>query len=323
MIRHLLVLLFLVASPLHAQNRVLSLDGDGDYVELPTGIFNHLTEATVEGWVRFDEFRSWAQFIAFGKEDNAFGINHQRHTPNLQFFIVRNENTGPDIIRVNQGLALGQWVHLAAVSGPNGMQLYINGTLVGQNVYTGSFATIDSAGHRNYLGRSNWERNADLKGQIDEVRVWGRARTGAEIRADMFRPLSGAEPGLIGLWNFDGGDARDRSPHGHHGQLFGDAHSVERSFFSQKDVIAPVALNGVVHNAEGLPLHRAQVRAIEQGRPIKEIISNARGEYRLVVFARDSIDVEAEWQGISLAADHARLAPGEASVIGACCRREV
>ena len=67
MIRHLLVLLFLVASPLHAQNRVLSLDGDGDYVELPTGIFNHLTEATVEGWVRFDEFRSWAQFIAFGK----------------------------------------------------------------------------------------------------------------------------------------------------------------------------------------------------------------------------------------------------------------
>ena len=315
MIRHLLVLLFLVASPLHAQNRVLSLDGDGDYVELPTGIFNHLTEATVEGWVRFDEFRSWAQFIAFGKEDNAFGINHQRHTPNLQFFIVRNENTGPDIIRVNQGLALGQWVHLAAVSGPNGMQLYINGTLVGQNVYTGSFATIDSAGHRNYLGRSNWERNADLKGQIDEVRVWGRARTGAEIRADMFSPLSGAEPGLIGLWNFDGGDARDRSPHGHHGQLFGDAHSVERSFFSQKDVIAPVALNGVVHNAEGLPLHRAQVRAIEQGRPIKEIISNARGEYRLVVFARDSIDVEAEWQGISLAADHARLAPGEAKQV--------
>ena len=317
MLRQLLIaILFIgIASSLHAQNRVLSLDGDGDYVELPQDIFNHLAEATVEGWVRFDEFRSWAQFIAFGKEDNAFGINHQRHTPNLQFFIVRNENTGPDIIRVNQGLALGQWVHLAAVSGPNGMQLYINGTLVGQNDYTGSFATIDSVGHRNYLGRSNWERNADLKGQIDEVRVWDRARTGAEIRADMFRPLSGAEPGLVGLWNFDGADARDRSPKGHHGQLFGDAHSVERPFFRPEDVIAPVALNGVVYNAEGMPLHRAQVRALEQGRPIKEVISNARGEYRLVVFARDSIDVEAEWQGISLATDHARLAPGAAKQV--------
>ncbi len=317
MIRYLLIFLLLLAmvTPLHAQNRVLSLDGDGDYVELPHGIFNHLTEATVEGWVRFDEFRFWAQFIAFGKEDNALGINHQRHTPNLQFFIVRNENTGPDIIRVNQGLALGQWVHLAAVSGPGGMKLYINGTLVGQNEYTGSFAHIDSVGHRNYLGRSNWERNADLKGQIDEVRVWGRARTGAEIRADMFRPLSGAEPGLVGLWNFDGDDARDRSPHGHHGQLFGDAHGVERPFFGPEDVVAPVALNGVVHNAEGLPLHRAQVRALEQGRPIKEVMSNARGQYRLMVFARDSIDVEAEWEGSSLATARAHLAPGEAKQV--------
>ena len=191
------------------------------------------------------------------------------------------------------------------------MQLYINGTRVGYNDYPGSFATIDSVGHRNYLGRSNWERNADLKGQIDEVRVWSVARTGEQIRADMYRSLRRDEPGLVGLWNFDEGDARDSSRNGHHGTLFGEAHSVERSFFSAEDVIAPVALNGVANDVEGLPLRRAQVRALQQGRPIKEVATNSEGQYRLVVFARDSLDITAEWQGMLLDADNTRVAPGK------------
>src|SRR3989454_6853233 len=45
---------------LHAQptatNRVLELDGEGSYVELPPNIFNDLDEATVEAWVRWDDF---------------------------------------------------------------------------------------------------------------------------------------------------------------------------------------------------------------------------------------------------------------------------
>ncbi len=35
-------------------NRVLDLDGNGSYVELPPNIFNDLDEATVEAWVRWD-----------------------------------------------------------------------------------------------------------------------------------------------------------------------------------------------------------------------------------------------------------------------------
>src|SRR5213594_3203859 len=39
-----------------ATNRVLELDGTGGYVELPPNIFNDLDEATVEAWVRWDDF---------------------------------------------------------------------------------------------------------------------------------------------------------------------------------------------------------------------------------------------------------------------------
>ena len=311
MARHLLILFLALAAPLHAQNRVLELDGDGDFVELPRGIFNHLTEATVEGWVRFDEFRFWAPFISFGKAKSSLGFNHRRHTATLQFFISRNRLAGTDLIRIHEGLQPEQWVHLAGVTGPGGMALYINGTLAGQRDYTGSFADIDSSGHRNYLGRPHLARNAHMRGALDEVRVWGVARTGAQIRDAMFRPLRGDEAGLIGLWNFDAGDARDSAPNGHHGQLFGDARTVERPFFAPDEVVAPAAINGAVYDSEGLPLRGARVHARQRGETGQAVGTNAAGQYRLAVYARDSLDVHAEWQGMRLDPGRVRVAAGE------------
>ena len=38
---------------------------------------------------------------------------------------------------------------------------------------------------------------------MDEVRVWDHERTAGQIRENMFQKLTGAEIGLVGLWNFD------------------------------------------------------------------------------------------------------------------------
>src|SRR5437867_2423187 len=43
------------------QNRVLELDGKESYVLLPSDIFNEQTEATVEGWVKWDRFGTWTR----------------------------------------------------------------------------------------------------------------------------------------------------------------------------------------------------------------------------------------------------------------------
>ena len=45
-------------------NRALDLDGKGSYVELPPNIFNELTEATVEGWVKWREFTSDSSVVS-------------------------------------------------------------------------------------------------------------------------------------------------------------------------------------------------------------------------------------------------------------------
>ena len=58
-------------------------------------------------------------------------------------------------------------------------------------------------------------------GYLRELRIWDRARTGEEIRADAFRVLTGKEPGLVALWPFIR-DLRDVAG-GHDAGLMGNA----------------------------------------------------------------------------------------------------
>ncbi len=219
-------------TPPAALDVVLQLDGTNSFVELPPDIFTNLTEATVEGWVKWQAFSSYSRFFDFGKARQDISVNQDATRPNLRFEV----NTGPDrqaVVTVSDVLKLNEWVHIAAVSGPGGMKLYVNGMLRAENPSTNSFKEVANGEH-NYLGRSNWKviepaLNDDLKGQMDEVRVWSVARSEDEIRESMFRPLTGQEPGLVGLWNFDdpANPGRDASSSGYHGKLVGNARVVE------------------------------------------------------------------------------------------------
>jgi PAS domain S-box-containing protein len=230
------LLLLLSACGLHAQpaasNRVLELDGNGSYVQLPPHIFDPLTNATVEAWVQWQNFGPGDSmpFCFGGEKEGMFLANHQG-TPQLKFVIYDAQgrrfgpppNNAPTVV----GL-LNQWVHLAAVSGAWGMKLYLNGMLFGQVDYAGSFAAMKPSG-TNYLGRSTWSNDVDFRGRIGEVRIWNAVRTEEQIRAGMFQTLTGKEPGLFGLWNFanvENGVVKDSGPNGFHGRLMGNARTV-------------------------------------------------------------------------------------------------
>jgi hypothetical protein len=131
----------------------------------------------------------------------------------------------PAVVRTNE------WYHLAAVSGPDGLKLFVDGAVIGTNGYPGSFSTIASTnvnGARFRLGRSVVDGEPFVDGQLAEVRVWKVARTEAQIRDTMFTKLTGNEPDLAGLWNFDdpANAGRDASPGAHHGTLVGNARIV-------------------------------------------------------------------------------------------------
>ena len=218
-------------------NRVLQLDGKESYVELPPNIFNKLTAATVEGWVKWKEFGPRdSVFFCFGPPNQAMYVCNSKSSAELLFALYAGgrhhgwRGTGQNPARNPLGfevLGRGEWGHVAAVSGKGGMKLYLNGVLLGHFDFDGSFDRMVPS-PTNYLGRSSWEQDSPFRGQMDEVRVWSVERTAEEIRAGMTSKLTGREANLVGYWNFDdeGAPGRDLSPGGYHGTLHGQATTI-------------------------------------------------------------------------------------------------
>ncbi len=221
-------------SRLHAQpalNRVLELDGDGSYVELPANLLTNLNEVTVEGWVNWASFQLASRFFDFGGGPFQLNVQNRGGTSTLWFESPEGRTyravTLPDQLRTNE------WFHIAAVRSPAGLQLVVNGFLL--PTVPQSQDVTEPQGKQNLLGRSNNRTqfgDEDFHGRMAEVRVWGQALTEAQIRTNVLGRLTGKEPGLLALYNFadSAQPGRDATGHGHDGKLVGKARIVVAQF---------------------------------------------------------------------------------------------
>ena len=299
-----------IAQTLERPNRVLHLDSRDSYVQLPGGIFDSLEAATVEAWVRWDDWNYFSQWFSFGADEQwrAMGVNHFERFTTLQFFIY--PDMSPRVLRAETNLALGQWCHMAAVSGPGGMRFYLNGVLLGHNGYEGSFAALGGGTHL-YLGKSNWAANYFFRGRLDEVRVWSEARSQAQIRAAMGQRLRGDEPGLVGLWNFDGAAAADESPSGHHGHLQGDAHTVSAPFPGTGEIALPAVVRGTLRGEDGMPRVNAVVRLRNARGDSVSMWTREDGHYALAVFGEGAYTLDVVPKSALMPPQEVQLQAGE------------
>jgi PAS domain S-box-containing protein len=259
-----------------ATNRVLQLDGKS-YVELPPNIFNELTEATVEGWIKWDRLEGLGSMFDFGKCSSEMWLcpgGGGDVTPADIVLGIGPTQAETKSILVRNVLRAKEWFHIAVASGPGGLRLFLNGVLVRTNASTVSFAAIRN-GDKNWLGRDVCAptNGASLTGQLANFRVWETQRTAEQIRGAMFQKLNGDEPGLFGLWKFDdpANPGRDASPGAHHGKLIGQA--------TVTNATLPMIVFGNITDAGGKPLANASVEVHESGQPDRRITPNAAGEY--------------------------------------------
>ena len=124
-LRLLAFLLLFLPTVLRAQdsatgaNRVLQLTDGKSYVELPPNIFDALTQATVEGWVRWENLDT-RRFFDFGDKDLEMYVRSEG--PQLNFLIAEPGGTRRRI-EVAGILRKNEWCHIAAVTGPGGATL--------------------------------------------------------------------------------------------------------------------------------------------------------------------------------------------------------
>ena len=255
-----------------APNQILHFRGTNNFVEVPSARISKLRESTVECWVRWQRFRDHARILEFGRPFHCFTLATLGARPDLVFEISSGQGNGGSL-HVPGILTLDEWCHIAAVSGPEGMRLYFNGSLVGSNRFAESFAAlgIKSPG---LIGKSVWVRSdhRSIDASLDELRIWDHARSESMIRADLGRRLSGNEAGLVALWNFDS-DIQDVGPY-HLDLLNPRGADLKPESFPDASSVLPAALVRVsVFASGGAPIDRAIVQLF---RP-EGILAETRG----------------------------------------------
>jgi PKD repeat protein len=163
----------------------LTFDGVNDWVTVADANSLDLTNGmTLQAWVYPTALGTTWRTVLFKERPGGIAYslfaNQSTTRPVGQVFIGSERNAvGP------AALALNTWTHLAATFDGAALRLYVNGSLVTTTAVAGSVAA--STGALRIGGNNIWPEW--FAGRIDQVRVYRRALTLAEIQSDMTTPV--------------------------------------------------------------------------------------------------------------------------------------
>lgn len=163
----------------------LSFNGASSMVTVPDSASLDLTNGmTLEAWVNPVAISSWRTVILKeipGDLSYALYANGDNSRPGVWITIggTTYDTRGTAQIPVNT------WTHLAATYDGTTMRMYVNGTQVSSRNVSGSMSV--SGNPLRIGGNTVWSEW--FQGLIDEVRIYNRALSAAEIAADRDAPL--------------------------------------------------------------------------------------------------------------------------------------
>ena len=160
--------------------RALTFDGVNDWVTIADSASLDITRMTIEAWVRPTVLGSaWRTVLL--KEQPGDLVYALYATTNAQRPAAFVSVGGEKEARGTAALAANTWTHLASTYDGANLRLYVNGTLVRTLALTGNIAA--SAAPLRLGGNAIW--GEWYAGSLDDVRVYNKALTAAEIQADM------------------------------------------------------------------------------------------------------------------------------------------
>jgi len=182
-------------------SRAVILGGTtNDYVEFPMAKRFALDAWTLEAWLR-PATNETDGGVIIERAVGPNGVNYElglatNNTPYVRF--VANDGA---VVMATNGLALGtNWAHLAGVYDANRreLRLYTGGVLAASAVVEKSPAIYAGGPVHQRIGRG-------FAGALDDLRIWGTARTAAEIADHFEGALVGNEAGLAAYYRCDDG----------------------------------------------------------------------------------------------------------------------
>ena len=159
----------------------LSFNGSNNRVDINDANSLDLTTGmTLEAWVYPASVSGWRTVIL---KEVSGGLTYALYASDNASRPAVYINTGGSDIFVSgtASLSLNTWTHLAATYDGSTLRLFVNGTQVGSRAASGSIRV--STNPLRIGGNTIWGEY--FNGRIDEVRVYSRALSQAEIQTDM------------------------------------------------------------------------------------------------------------------------------------------
>lgn len=233
-----IVLLFIGTNTAYAQHsgkQAIFNASDSSYIDYGKAInltgFSSLSggkKLSITLWVKWDtktdaSVGQWANLFTMADssssgDNGVFWIQH--NSDNTKFEFALQNSSSRQLVQSTMNPVEGQWYHIACVFdgtlSTKNMKLYINGIENASLTTTSSRITTFSPKSKLNVGR--WANPSNdyrrFNGMIDEISVWSKALTPAQINSIMNAPESVTNtnysaPNLIGYFNFDDGTSDD------------------------------------------------------------------------------------------------------------------
>ncbi|WP_186375393.1 immunoglobulin-like domain-containing protein [Paenibacillus xylanexedens] len=168
-------------------------DSTTNYVQLPTGLFDHQENTTISVWIKSNTGRGNYAALFYGTPaaENKLPTNYWLFNPSnpsgefKSVFTDRNNVDQPwttelGVSGPSTSQYEGQWVHYTTVITEGSITGYINGVSIGtvaKEKTTASFGTDLQA----YIGRSNYLADATFAGSFQDLRIYGEALSRDDI----------------------------------------------------------------------------------------------------------------------------------------------
>jgi Domain of unknown function (DUF4347)/Concanavalin A-like lectin/glucanases superfamily/PA14 domain/RTX calcium-binding nonapeptide repeat (4 copies)/Calx-beta domain/WD40-like Beta Propeller Repeat len=211
-------------STINALGKALNLKGDnyvkitqdGKKLDFEEGTF------TLESWV-FPNLKDTQYYpIIFGDSqtaNNRFPTLGIVNKTDIQASF--SDGTNEYIIKVNKVLNADVWNQVATTFDGTDYKIFVNGVEVYSTTQYQGKKPISTS--QNILIGSDGKNN--FSGTIDEVRIWNKAKTQAEIQQNLLNISVEQQEGLIGYWQFEG-NLVDNSGNNNTANLVGNNNSL-------------------------------------------------------------------------------------------------
>lgn len=208
-LKFVLLALLMVCSKFNAQaqsNQYLHFDGQNDYVSFANAAapLNGSNTISMAGWFYTDALNYGQGMMSIRGGGTGTGEMYIIQLSNGILECRVQTTTGlKEFVAPAGTVQAGTWQHIAWVFDADSVKLFINGSLLGGNVASGTFVSTDKPFT---IGRCIISTlDFYFGGRADEVSLWKKALTEVEIQDMMANELLGTETDLVTYYKFNQG----------------------------------------------------------------------------------------------------------------------